>query len=182
MHAPADAERSKLRRIRDTAALARAAYTTFFNTTTRRTEVFYADDRGADARPIAILQADCDYDDRELLVHSAEWIAFLLSLVDRAASRVRALEAELRRLRGEPEPATKQKSVAKWCSITCSKPAFKRWLHDVHQVDTSDQERINARVRSMLSIQSRAELDTDPEAARRWKDMWSRFKTWEQSA
>lgn len=72
--------------------------------------------------------------------------------------------------------------LSQQCAIRCQEPAFLRWairfvpLTYEEDVSTIDEERIAACVRSRLSIKSRAELDTNPEAAAKWRVLETEFK------
>lgn len=167
------------------------AWISFYNSTSGQNEIFDAADRGPDRAPILLIMPEASHGDRKLAVRVPQLVRALLALCRFRKARIGHLEAELRRMNGEPEPdpnpqdhneeRQKQKSKAQWCAITCGARSFKEWLSQVHQVDTSDRIRTEARVRTMLRIQSRTELDTDNQAGERWVAMWKDFKTWEKA-
>jgi hypothetical protein len=60
-----------------------------------------------------------------------------------------------------------------------SDQAFRQYLIERHDLrDATDAERIKTRVRSILDIQSMAELNTDEAAAGRWKSLRVDFEQW----
>lgn len=150
-------------------------WTSFYNASELRTEIF----AGTDTAPIMIMTDDISYADREFAVRAPQMLHAALAALRLRGETIDRLATENRQLKGEPKQ--KQSSLAQQCAIECAKPAFKKFLHEQHEVDIADQERVNTRVRTMLNIQSRAELDTDPEAARRWLDLRDRFKKWMKS-
>jgi hypothetical protein len=62
--------------------------------------------------------------------------------------------------------------------MKCDDPLFKTYLAKRHGADISDRERVAARLRSVLAIKSRSELNTDPSAAERWKSLRADFDAW----
>ena len=154
------------------------AWTSFYNASERRTEIFVEGEAGEDAAPILLATEHLAWADREFVVRGPQMLQAVMAEAQRRRMVIAALEAELRQLKGEPEPGREKKSVAQWCGRVCTSPAFKRWLHEIHQADISDQKRVDSRVRSMLGIESRAELDTDPAAAARWRAMAAEFEAW----
>ena len=62
-----------------------------------------------------------------------------------------------------------------------SDQAFRRFLEERHNLDTSDLERIKTRVRSILAIQSMKELNTDENARKRWLSLRVEFDTWRRA-
>lgn len=121
---------------------------------------------------IAHFTPACGYAERELLVHAVEDVRFLLELVRRAVVKVRSLEAQLPRA----------KDYATECSMKCQEPAFKKWLEEAHSLERPlTDERVATKVRGLLNIRSRRELNTDSNAAGRWKRMRSDFENWKRT-
>jgi hypothetical protein len=63
--------------------------------------------------------------------------------------------------------------------MLCGKQDFRRYLMQCHDLaDAADDERVNTRVRHILNIRSRAELNTDHRAAARWKRLRRDYYAW----
>jgi hypothetical protein len=72
------------------------------------------------------------------------------------------------------EPALKPEKggeLAKWCAIRCQEPEFQQWLNDEFRLTArlykgqfmALEEVAAEMIRSILGIESRAEIDTDPD-------------------
>lgn len=132
-------------------------------------------------------------DERDFLAGAAEAVGFLLGLVDRAisfASRVApppaAADPPAGRRTGDggqsaPRPAADAPNFAAEAAIKCAEPAFKAFLMDKHGLETpATDERTAQRLRTLLGISSRAELNTDADAAARWKQLRGAFENWKR--
>lgn len=147
-------------------------------------EVSAADRRTGEIVAIAHVLPDCPFDDKRLMVLTPVLLRALLVLLDEAFRIIRAgqppedPQAADRRKRKEREDANKD--FAAECAMKCANDhAFRRFLIEQHQLhDAGDTERVKTRVRSILAITSMAELNTDPNAAERWKALRSDFKAW----
>jgi hypothetical protein len=171
-----EAEKQLVEQAKDLAPLLPPAWTNFFNTETRCREIFVEGDTGPLARPLAILTDDAGYADIEFLTRGAQMLRALVAAGRRLKWITEQQEAEIRSLKGEPDPAAKSFSHARQCAVWCDKPEFQHWLRDMHGADIADEQRIATHVRNMLKIKSRAELDHDEEAAARWQSLLKSFK------
>jgi hypothetical protein len=125
-----------------------------------------------DLEPVLTFDAYADARDIAFVVEAPARIRFLVNLVRSLKRRLDAHEAPP----AEPE---KQKSLAQDCGRLCNDRAFQRWLHEVHGLDHSwDSQRAATKVRSLLAITSRTDLDTDAEAAKRWQQLRRDFYIW----
>ena len=132
---------------------------------------------------IATLSADCGYEDREFLLHVHQDIGLLLRLLDEACEvirRNRNSSPPARQARQQAAPS-KPKDYAAECAMKCNDMRFRAYLREKHDLETTDAERINTRVRSILAIGSRAELNTDPKAAARWQSLKTDFELWSRT-
>lgn len=175
------AQKQLCQKAAELAATLSPAWTSFYNAGERRTEIFVEGDAGPDASPILLTTEELCWSDREFVVRGPQMLHAVMAEAQRRRMIIAALEAELRRLKGEPEPGGKKNSVAQWCGRLCTSALFKRWLFEIHQADVSDQKRVDTHVRNMLEIQSRAQLDTDPAAAARWRSMAAEFESWRKA-
>jgi|GEM_PF-4338375 len=147
----------------------------------RRAQVGTSDETTGAVHVIATVERGTAYDDEELLFNAPVYLRAAIAVARQAFDVIRKLREEIDELRAEIDrlKAKKEKArPAQLCAMACNDAAFLRWLAEVHHVDTADQVRVATRVRTMLGVQSRAELDTDPVAASRWRGMWADFQAW----
>ncbi|WLR92145.1 hypothetical protein [Shinella zoogloeoides] len=126
-----------------------------------------------EVEPIAHILADCPYDDRRMMLKAPVYLNAVWVLLHEA----------LRRIPREDVPApTKKKiqTVAQACGRMCNDADFLRFLSVCHNVDTSDRERVANRVRTMIKVDSRAQLDTDEMARQRWFSLCDEFRSWHE--
>lgn len=152
------------------------AWTNFYNTETLCREIFIEGDAGPMAKPLAILTEDAGWADIEFLIRGAQMLQALVAAGRRQRWIIQQQDAEIRRLKGEPDPNENRFSHARQCAMWCGKQDFQQWLRDVHGTDIADANRIATHVRNMLKVKSRAELDENSEAAARWQSLLKSFK------
>ncbi len=134
-----------------------------------------ADPMDGEIAPIAILLPSIDIALQNFPVHSVAQQRFLVDLLDRCARARQELSSRL-----QQQEERRQLTRANLCAIKCQKDqAFRRYLIECHDMpDAADTERVKVKVRSLLAIQSMAELDEDPAAAARWDDLTKAFNRW----
>lgn len=123
--------------------------------------------------------------DMELAAEAVSAVPFLIGLLDRAFAEIRRLNEGSRAVgqngSDAAEPAD-PKNFAAEAAIKCGEPAFKRFLMDCHGLESpATDEACTAKLRQILGITSRAELNDDALAAARWKDLKSAFKAWRRT-
>ncbi|MDX0275717.1 hypothetical protein GOC21_17505 [Sinorhizobium meliloti] len=127
---------------------------------------------------IATIAADAPIGDSEMVLNAPYDLVWLLGTYDALAGRYRTLVAELRR----HAPAQHQqtpKDYAAECAMKCAEPAFKKFLEECHGLARPlTDDRAATKVRSILNIGSRAELNNDPAAAERWQKLRGHFDAW----
>src|SRR5690606_5085342 len=121
------------------------------------------------------------YDEAQLIAAALPDIRFLLGLVDRAL----AFAAEARRSRQQhsaapPAPGQhKRKNYATEAVMKCAEPAFKRFLMERYGLESpATNDRVAQRLRGILRVTSRRELNDNNQAAERWKALRSEFDAW----
>lgn len=112
------------------------------------------------------------------VVDAALNVRFLLGLVDRA---IRAM-----RPAGEAAEAAAQskllKDYAAEAAMKCAEPAFKRFLFERHGLEQPlTDDRTAQKLRSLLGVASRRELNDDDTAAARWKQLRGDFEHWKRA-
>ncbi len=119
------------------------------------------------------LTEDAPVDDREFFLHVADDHFWLLELYDRLAAKHRVALAEIDRLR--PKPA----NHAAECAMKCKDDhLFRIYLQERHGLVATDFERIKTKVRFILAVDSLRDLNTDDQAAQRWKSLRADFDRW----
>jgi hypothetical protein len=171
-----DAEKDLCAKAAELVPLLPPSWTNFYNSETRCREIFIEGDTGPMARPLAVLTEDAGYADIDFLIRGAQMLHALVAAGRRQRWIIAQLEAEIRRLKGEPDPDAKKFSPAKQCGMYCGRADFQQWLRDIHGADIADAQRIATHVRNMLRVKSRAELDKNEEAAARWQSLLKSFK------
>jgi len=132
---------------------------------------------GDDQAPVLAFDPKADIGDQELMAHARDDIVWLLVTYERLARRYHDAVAELQRRDGTPK-----KNHSAECAMLCERHDFRHFLHVCHGLETTDAERVNARVRSILAIRSRAEIDTDNDARKRWLSLRTEFWDWKKDA
>lgn len=171
-----DAEKDLCVKAAELVPLLPPAWTNFYNVEESRREIWIDGDTGPMARPLAILTDDAGYADIEFLIRGAQMLHALVAAGRRQRWIIAQLEAEIRRLKGGPEPDANKFSHAKQCGMYCGRADFQQWLRDIHGADIADANRIATHVRNMLRVKSRTELDENEEAAARWQSLLKSFK------
>lgn len=141
----------------------------------------------------------------EFAVEAPRMVGFLLSLVDRAigaARRSAPLRGEAARAQPEteggsdaacgPPSVTPARSgvadgrramdYAAQAAMACARPAFKTFLMERHELDSpATDERCAQKLRGILGVTSRRELNDGGRAAERWRALWREFEGWRKA-
>ena len=148
-----------------------------YNPATSQAEICQRDDMTGEIFPIVIIRPDCPYHDGQLVEKSLTYFRALMMVIDEAFAKIRRLEAQPRPSQSSQQP--KQKDLAVECAMLCGRQEFRRYLMQCHDLaDAADDERVNTRVRHILNIRSRAELNADHQAASRWKRLRRDYYAW----
>ncbi len=119
-------------------------------------------------------------DEIALVTDLPENMAFLIGLVDRAIKAMRPAEQGHQRI---AEPRHRDpKDYAAECAMKCAEPAFRVFLEQEHGLERPlTDERVAQKVRGLLGVTSRAELNDRGQAAERWKALRGDFDTWRRA-
>ena len=135
---------------------------------------------GGDMTVIARIDPRATPDEIEVLAGALDHQRFLLALVDRAIATQRP-PAGARGGRQEPQPP-KGKNYAAEAAIACGKPAFRVFLGARHGLRRPlTDERVAQKLRSLLGVTSRRDLNDDAAAAERWKALRGEFEAWRRA-
>ena len=130
---------------------------------------------------ICSLPASCPSDNHELIRRHIDIPADLIGMLDAAARRDAERRREIERLRQalETKGGKPTKDYAAECAMKCADTAFRQFLIERHDLPHAATEQTAAtRVRSVLAIDSRTALNSDPDTASRWRGIVQEFEMW----
>lgn len=173
-----NSEATELRRIRSKLSALDGAQ--WFRSTDERGDFVEAKTCHGELNEIARFHPGALPEETDFVASAPEMVAFLLRLVDRAIAAAR----------GNKRPQQHQvwrefkraKDFAAEASMKCDDAVFRTFLEEQHGLErplTSD--RAAQRLRSILNIKSRKELNEDSGAAERWRDFRAAFEAWKRA-
>jgi len=125
---------------------------------------------------VATFHADASTEEMQFAASALQHVRFLIGLVDRA------IEAARCNRKPGPEPERQLKDYAAEAAMKCAEPAFKKFLMERHGLESpASDERTAQKLRSVLGVTSRAELNHDDQAAARWKALRGDFEYWRRA-
>ena len=144
--------------------------------------------------PVARFDAGATDDEIAFVVSAPADMRFLLGLIDRAmrafASRdasppAAAVPPAGRDARSGLRPsggAGEAKDYAAECAMKCAEPAFRVFLEERHGLERPlTEERVAQKVRSLLGVTSRRELNQPGQATERWKALRGEYDAWRRA-
>lgn len=166
-----EAARSHYKEAKELADLVSSNWERHYNAVESADEICERDKSTGEITPIIIIKPECAYHDAQLVEKMPVIFQALMLLLKESFD-------EIRRLRPAPQPPRNKSDYAAECAMMCSRGDFRNYLVACHALDVADDERVKTRVRSILKIKSRGELNDDPDAARRWQDLRRNFNAW----
>ncbi|MDF1606972.1 hypothetical protein PZ897_02145 [Hoeflea sp. YIM 152468] len=136
--------------------------------------------------PVALCSfgPDASWFEKEFVREARSDLAFVLDQLTAAGRLIREQRARLDRVAPPAGPA-RVKNLAAEASIKCGEPGFQAWLRLHHATDDdgdlADSATAAAVLRRALAIESRSQLNTDPDAAGRWREMRAEYSAWAQA-
>lgn len=128
---------------------------------------------------VARLERGIAFQIQRAIQFAPENYRFLLGLLDQAISAYRDVRKRLEHYEPPPRPERKAKDYAAEAAMKCGHAAFRRYLIECHDLPAdADADRIAVRLRTLLRVKSRGELNTDPAALARWKKLKEDFEIW----
>lgn len=118
------------------------------------------------------------------MADAAETVGFLLCLLDAAFAALREVKAsqafdDARDRSAGPGATAGDKDFATECAMRCQDARFKVFLEERHGLERPlTDDRVAQRVRSILGVQSRKELNDNGDAAGRWQRLRADFAAW----
>lgn len=117
-------------------------------------------------------------DEIEFFANAPTDMAFMMRLIDRAIQAARQRSPQTKQPR-QPDP----KDFAAESAMKCEEPAFKAFLEACHGLERPlTTDRVAQRLRTILSISSRKELNSDMAAADRWRSLRADFEAWRKAS
>ena len=172
-----DEARTIYKKAKITADLASPEWVRLYDTAVGRPQVGAR--YGDEVIDIATLARGVPHDDEELLFNAAEYLRAAIVVAEHAFDIIREQRAEIKRLERQHHAEAEAKNYAANCAILCAEPAFKKYLEERHGLERPlTDTKVETRVRSLLAISSRAELNTDPAAADRWLRLRDDYDAW----
>lgn len=117
--------------------------------------------------------------ERQFVADAPDTVRFLLGLVDRAIDRLRTPAA------GNEAPgpiADERKNYAAEAAMKCGEAAFKVFLGERYGLERPmTDERTAQKLRSILGVTSRRDLNSDDAAAALWKKLRGEYADWRRA-
>ncbi|MCD4511520.1 hypothetical protein LQT97_09745 [Brucella pseudogrignonensis] len=129
---------------------------------------------------IATFHPGATPDEIDMVVGGPRMAAFMLKLVDRAIAAVR--QAAPRQNASRQSRQHKPRNFAAEAAMKCDEADFKAFLEEQHGLERPlTTDRAAQRLRSILNIKSRNELNENSAAADRWRNLRAAFETWKRA-
>lgn len=155
---------AKLKLIRETLKQASPDWETLTNGTS---EFVTAKDHNGQLTELCTITA-LNPADAQLLREAIFYPAFLLDLLDKSFAEVKRLKPF------EPEQKP-DKNYTTQCGMQCSRDDFKLFLREVHGMKGNSNDAAASKVRQLLDISSRKQLNTSWEKSRKWLKLNQEF-------
>lgn len=144
------------------------------------------------AAPLALYTASdlATSDDNMLMLYARSDIGLLLATVDWARDALVHHKEQIRQLQARlnggtvhrPGTADDGKDYTTECCMKLQEPAFIKYLQERHELPKgASQQARETRMRSVLGITSRKQLNTDTAAAARWRSLRGDFEAWRKA-
>ncbi len=131
--------------------------------------------RDGELNKIATFHPGATPDEIDMVVGAPRMVLFMLDLIDRAIVAVR---------QAAPQQSQRHKpsNFASEAAMKCNEPAFKVYLEQCHGLARPlTEDRVVERLRSILNIKSRKELNENSAAAERWMSLRADFGAWKRA-
>ncbi|WP_421565231.1 hypothetical protein [Ochrobactrum sp. EDr1-4] len=136
--------------------------------------------RDGELNRIATFHPGTTPDEIDMVVGAPRMAAFMLKLVERAIVAVQ--QGTPRQNTPRQSRQNKRRDFAAEAAMKCEDAVFKAFLEEQHGLErplTSD--RVAQRLRSILNIKSRKELNESSAAAERWQNFRAAFEAWKRA-
>lgn len=165
-----NAEAIELRRIRSKLAALESVH--WFHSNDERGQFVEAKTRNGELNEVARFHPGAQPEEIDFIVSAPEMVAFLLRLVDRAIVAMRPAAPKQSKQRKPPD-------YTREAAMKSKEPAFKVFLEERYGLERPlTDERANTKLRFILRIQSKKQLNTESDAADRWIRLRDEFSAW----
>ncbi|MDI7860950.1 hypothetical protein MRS76_03190 [Rhizobiaceae bacterium n13] len=177
-----DEARTIYKKAKDTAGLASPEWVRMHDAKAHRPQLAVRDGGTGTVAVIATLSRNAPYDDEHLLFNAPYYLRAAIMVAEQAFAVIRTQRATIVRLEGKVNAVAEAKDFAANCAMLCTEPAFKKFFEERHGLarPLTDQK-VATRIRSILAVGSRSELNTDPAAAERWKALRADYDAWRRA-
>ncbi|MDI7864339.1 hypothetical protein MRS76_20580 [Rhizobiaceae bacterium n13] len=177
-----DQARTIYRKAKETAGLASTEWVRMHDARAQRPQLAVREGDTGTAAVIATVSRNAPHDDEQLLFNAPRFLRAAIMVAEHAFDVIRSQRAAIERLEKKINAVAEAKDFAANCAMLCAEPAFKKFLEERHGLarPLTDQK-VATRVRSILAVGSRSELNTDPSAAERWKALRADYDAWRQA-
>ena len=124
-------------------------------------------------------------DEMQIAAYAPQDLRFLLGLLERCAARVKALSPHpaASPSDGQAPRAANLANHAAEAAMLCQTPAFKRFLIERHGLESpASDDRAAQKLRSLLGVSSRREINDGGAALDGWKALRTEFNVWKGRA
>ncbi len=140
-----------------------------------------ARDPMGEVSPVLRFDGRATDDEIDLVVDLPETLGFLLSLIDRAIAKHRKAGEAASDAPPQQRPRD-QKDFAAECAMKCAEPAFRVFLEEKHGLERPlTDERVAQRVRGLLGVRSRRELNDSDRAGAAWRQLRGEYDAWRRA-
>lgn len=132
---------------------------------------------------MAHFHAGASQDEMEMVAFAPANLRFLLGLLKQAFAEIRRLQAAGDGARSQQDAANARPAKDHTTEVVmiCERGDFRRFLADCHGLEEPlTYDRATQRLRSVLRIKSRKELNKSAEAVARWIALRSDFDAWKR--
>lgn len=139
------------------------------------------DDMAAGGRCVLARFVDATVEEMEFACNAPDSMRFLIDLLRRAFDEIRLLRGDppVANAQAEPPAASSCKNYSAECAMKSQEPAFKVFLEERHGLERPlSDERAAQKVRSLLGVTSRKEINEGGRASEAWKALRADFANW----
>ncbi|WP_136617043.1 MULTISPECIES: hypothetical protein [Mesorhizobium] len=145
----------------------------------------FVEARGEMGELLVLLRFDAaSVDEIDFVCNAPDTTKFLLRLLDDSFREIRKLSGKpphRNQAAGEPA-ASDVKNFAAECAMKCQEPAFMVFLHERHGLEKPlTDDRVAQKVRSLLGVTSRKQLNDGGKAGDAWKALRGSFADWKKA-
>lgn len=137
-----------------------------------------ARDPMGEVSPVLRFDGRATDDEIALVTDLPENMAFLIGLVDRAIKAHRLASGQQQ----GGAPSREPKDYAAECTMKCAEPAFRVFLEQRHGLERPlTDERVAQKVRGLLGVRSRRELNDGEQAGAAWRQLRGEYDAWRRA-